>query len=50
METTTTEAPFALQLVVYIGVFSGIAWGLMVLFRDRSGPPPESSEEDERAE
>lgn len=40
MEPTTTDAPFALQLVVWVGVFSGVVWGLMALFRDRSPPPP----------
>lgn len=37
--TEPTDAPFALQIVVWIGVFSGIVWGLMALFRDRSQPP-----------
>lgn len=34
-----SDPPLALSIVIWIGVFSGIAWGLMALFRDRSPPP-----------
>ncbi len=32
--------PPILSLVVWIGAFSAVTWGMMVLFRDRSRPPP----------
>lgn len=32
------DAPFVLSLVVWVGVFSAVVWGMMALFRQRPRP------------
>ncbi|HHO53514.1 MAG TPA: hypothetical protein ENK18_22255 [Deltaproteobacteria bacterium] len=38
-EGVASPPPAILSLVVWIGAFSAVTWGMMVLFRHR-GPPP----------
>ncbi|MBX2797702.1 MAG: hypothetical protein KTR31_08545 [Myxococcales bacterium] len=35
-----SDPPLFLTLIVTVGAFAAVTWGLMALFRDRSPPPP----------